>query len=465
MKKLLLYITLAVVVSLSAFPKAAEADTYDCPTCRVQPFEIANSLYFYAVDYDVLEFDITWDPEYPQSLNNEDAWDHATWGGPGAKPGWNVISNAAIHDGGAARKSAILTYLTYENLKDVVVPGVQMDVGILTADVVAMEETLGVLPSAIEFTGMETALNGKMDTPAGSTSQYVRGDGSLDTFPTIPAAQVQSDWTQGSSGAADFIKNKPSLATVATSGAYTDLSGKPSLGTAAALNVAAAGNAASGEVVKGNDSRLTDSRTPTAHTHDTADVTSGTFADARIAQSNVTQHQAALSIGASQVTGTKTSSFISDFAEAAQDNALGVVTAGAGLSYTYNDAGNAASISLASKTYQSPTFNSATTATQLSSTTEADVFYAFDGTVTISLLAGQSVTATLKYADNSGMSTNVVTVDSATTSNSGVLNLTQTNTLRIGGKIPAGKYRQVTFAVAGSGAAAPTTIKAGQEAF
>lgn len=39
-----------------------------------------------------------------------------------------------------------------------------------------------------------------------------------------------------------------------------------------------------------------------SHTHDAADVTTGTFADARISQSSVTQHQAALSIGASQVT-------------------------------------------------------------------------------------------------------------------------------------------------------------------
>lgn len=38
------------------------------------------------------------------------------------------------------------------------------------------------------------------------------------------------------------------------------------------------------------------------HTHNTSDITSGTFADARIAQSNVTQHQAALSITSSQVT-------------------------------------------------------------------------------------------------------------------------------------------------------------------
>lgn len=38
------------------------------------------------------------------------------------------------------------------------------------------------------------------------------------------------------------------------------------------------------------------------HTHAAADVTTGTFADARIAQSNVTQHQAALAITESQVT-------------------------------------------------------------------------------------------------------------------------------------------------------------------
>lgn len=37
---------------------------------------------------------------------------------------------------------------------------------------------------------------------------------------------------------------------------------------------------------------------------DTSEITSGTFADARIAASNVTQHQAALSIAASQLTGT-----------------------------------------------------------------------------------------------------------------------------------------------------------------
>lgn len=40
------------------------------------------------------------------------------------------------------------------------------------------------------------------------------------------------------------------------------------------------------------------------HTHPTSDVVSGTFADARIASTNVTQHQALLSIAATQLTGT-----------------------------------------------------------------------------------------------------------------------------------------------------------------
>jgi hypothetical protein len=75
------------------------------------------------------------------------------------------------------------------------------------------------------------------------------------------------------SGAYSDLTGKPSLAAVATSGAYTDLSGRPTLGTAAALDVPASGNASTAQVVKGNDSRLSDARTPTAHTHAESDVT------------------------------------------------------------------------------------------------------------------------------------------------------------------------------------------------
>ncbi len=65
-------------------------------------------------------------------------------------------------------------------------------------------------------------------------------------------------------------------------------------GTAASKDFPFSGDAAAGEVVLGDDSRLTDSRTPTAHVHSTADITTGTFVDARIAESNVTQHEAAI---------------------------------------------------------------------------------------------------------------------------------------------------------------------------
>jgi len=60
-------------------------------------------------------------------------------------------------------------------------------------------------------------LASKMNNPTGSTSQYMRGDGSLATFPTIPGAQVQSDWTASSGVTA--IANKPTLGTA--SGANT----------------------------------------------------------------------------------------------------------------------------------------------------------------------------------------------------------------------------------------------------
>jgi hypothetical protein len=45
------------------------------------------------------------------------------------------------------------------------------------------------------------------------------------------------------------------------------------LGTAASKDFPAAGDAAAGEVVLGNDSRLTDARTPTSHTHTASEIT------------------------------------------------------------------------------------------------------------------------------------------------------------------------------------------------
>ena len=65
----------------------------------------------------------------------------------------------------------------------------------------------------------------------------------LSNKPTIPAAQVQADYAQSNSSAVDYIKNKPNLATVATTGDYGDLLNKP---TIPAAQVNSDWNAASG---------------------------------------------------------------------------------------------------------------------------------------------------------------------------------------------------------------------------
>ena len=70
--------------------------------------------------------------------------------------------------------------------------------------------------------------------------------------PTIPNAQVNSDWN-AVSGVAQIL-NKPTLATVATSGSYNDLSSKPSLGTIASQNsnsISITGGSISGTTVSG----------------------------------------------------------------------------------------------------------------------------------------------------------------------------------------------------------------------
>jgi len=93
------------------------------------------------------------------------------------------------------------------------------------------------------------ALAAKFNNPSGTALQYIDGTGAVQTFPTIPAAQVNSDWNAVSgvsqilnkptipaaqvnsdwnalSGLAAIL-NKPNLAAVATSGSYNDLINTP----------------------------------------------------------------------------------------------------------------------------------------------------------------------------------------------------------------------------------------------
>lgn len=82
-----------------------------------------------------------------------------------------------------------------------------------------------LLPTAADLT---TSLNGKLDVPTGTTSQVVLGNGTLGA---LPAAQVQADYGQSNSGAADFIKNKPNLGLKSDKSAFAGVSTLSAHGT------------------------------------------------------------------------------------------------------------------------------------------------------------------------------------------------------------------------------------------
>lgn len=208
--------------------------------------------------------------------------------------------------------------------------------------------------------------------------------------PTIPAAQVNTDWNSVS-GLSQLL-NKPSFATVSTTGSYNDLSNKPSI--------------------------------PSAQI-----------------QSDWTQ----ASTGALDYIKNKPS------IPSAQVNADW--NASSGVAQILNKP--------AAPSFSTPNFSSVTTATQLSSSRSAFVIYTFPTSMT-TLIASQTLTATLQYADDSGFTTNVVTFNSDTQGCSGIINLTLSGRLQVSGMIPAGKYRKVTLAQTG-GATVPTTISSSQE--
>lgn len=83
-------------------------------------------------------------------------------------------------------------------------------------------------PAAFTVSGSPVTTSGTLAlSAAGNSGQYIDGSGNLQTFPTIPPAQVNSDW-DAVSGVAQIL-NKPTLAAVATSGDYNDLTNLPTI--------------------------------------------------------------------------------------------------------------------------------------------------------------------------------------------------------------------------------------------
>ena len=60
---------------------------------------------------------------------------------------------------------------------------------------------------------LDSALDAKADVSSLATVATTGDYGDLLNKPTIPAAQVQSDWNQSTTTAVDYIKNKPTIPT------------------------------------------------------------------------------------------------------------------------------------------------------------------------------------------------------------------------------------------------------------
>lgn len=100
----------------------------------------------------------------------------------------------------------------------------------------------------------------------------------------------------------------------------------------------------------------------------------------------------------------------------------------------------------AAKSFANPT-RSLNTAFQVDSTRDAAVSYSVDVACALSLTGGQTGTVYLRYADDSGHTTNVKEVCRFVNGNTGTLtiglNITQNNTGTLSGIVPGGKYAKL----------------------
>lgn len=89
-----------------------------------------------------------------------------------------------------------------------------------------------------------------------SSTKYLRGDGTWQEFPAIPAAQIQSDWNQTNNALADYIKNKPTNVSVFTNDAgYITSAGSCAYATSAGSAGSATSANKATQDADGNDIR------------------------------------------------------------------------------------------------------------------------------------------------------------------------------------------------------------------
>lgn len=136
--------------------------------------------------------------------------------------------------------------------------------------------------TSYELTGAQvkdlaSKINAKADSANLATVATSGSYNDLSNKPTIPAAQVNSDW-DAASGVAQIL-NKPSLATVATSGSYADLSNKPTIPTVnnATLTIQKNGTAVETFTANSSSNKTANITVPTKVSDITSDVGGNTF--------------------------------------------------------------------------------------------------------------------------------------------------------------------------------------------
>lgn len=231
---------------------------------------------------------------------------------------------------------------------------------------------------------LTSGLSSKFNTPSGTISQYVRGDGSLSNFPTIPTVPtVVSAFTND----VGYITTVTSAQVTAALG-YTPYNG--AINPNSYITQAGARSSIS----------LTTTGTSGAATYNS---TTGVL--------NIPNYSTSLpNVGtAGSYSGTVTT------------DAQGRVVAGTNRSFT------------------NPT-RSLNTAFQISTSQDALVSYAVDISASALLLAGTAGRVILEYANEAAFTSGVTTVQQSMNSAGGVLNVATATTATLTGCVPSGKY-------------------------
>lgn len=246
------------------------------------------------------------------------------------------------------------------------------------------------------------------------------------------ASQINADWS-ATSGVAEIL-NKPSLATVATSGDYGDLANTPSI-PAAQVNSDWASSSGISQILNKPTTLagygITDAYPLTGNP--SGFLTSINFS------------QVTGALGFTPYDASNPSGFVS---QSGARSSISLTTTGTSGAATYNPATGSLNIPAyapPARSFANPA-RQLNTAFQISSIRDAHVTYTVDISVTSLVVAGQSGRVYLEYADDPGMTTGVVIVNSSPNATGGVLNVTNLGSGNVTGWIPAGKYVRIRTA-------------------